>query len=73
MSNIRRETSSADRMSRLQQDKDMLGEEVKSQKVRTVTSWGSTLTGFLAEHLHKLGRMENVVELSARNGLETDL
>ena len=42
----------------------MLGEEVKSQKVRTVTSWGSTLTGFLAEHLHKLGRMENVVELS---------
>ncbi|XP_030223759.1 TBC1 domain family member 2A [Gadus morhua] len=32
VSNIRRETSSADRMSRLQQDKDMLGEEVKSQK-----------------------------------------
>ncbi|CAL8300620.1 unnamed protein product [Arctogadus glacialis] len=32
VSNIRRETSSADRMSRLQQDKDVLGEEVKSQK-----------------------------------------
>ncbi|CAL8262439.1 unnamed protein product [Lota lota] len=32
MSNIRRETSSADRISRLQQEKDMLGEEVKSQK-----------------------------------------
>ncbi|KAG7277960.1 hypothetical protein CRUP_022130 [Coryphaenoides rupestris] len=29
---IRRETSSADRMSRLQQDKDMLAKEVKSQK-----------------------------------------
>jgi len=31
---IRRETSTPDRMSRLQQDNDTLAKEVKSQKVR---------------------------------------